>query len=134
MDLTAIDEKIYLTISETGHFLNTSRRSLYRMFDPGQLIPGKAGRRTLIKRSDIDTLFYKPPAEPPKAKKYGIPDCYTITQVQDKYKVSAKALNGIIKRNAIPRITKGWFVYIPKEIINSLFSINQTAQWLAQPK
>lgn len=55
-DLKARD---YLSIDETCKLLGISRRTVYRMFDRGELKAGKAGTRILIKRSDLDKLFEK---------------------------------------------------------------------------
>jgi len=47
-------------------------------------------------------------------------DCYTLTEVQDKYGISDRALYAIIERNNIPKIKKGWYAYVPKTIIDKL--------------
>jgi excisionase family DNA binding protein len=49
--------KEFLSIDETCKLLGISRRTLYRMFDREELKFGKAGARTLIKRSELDKLF-----------------------------------------------------------------------------
>lgn len=52
-----IKAKEFLSIDEAGILLGISRRTIYRMIDKGRLKPGKAGKRTIIKRSEIDKLF-----------------------------------------------------------------------------
>ncbi|WP_181306953.1 helix-turn-helix domain-containing protein [Rufibacter sp. XAAS-G3-1] len=52
--------KEYLTIEELTQLLPISRRTVYRLIDRGELRVGKLGRRTLIRRSDIDLLFTTP--------------------------------------------------------------------------
>ncbi len=49
--------KEFLSVFETCKVLGISRRTIYRMFDRGELKAGKAGTRTIIKRSEIDKLF-----------------------------------------------------------------------------
>src|SRR5690348_11637191 len=49
--------KPFLSITETCRLLGISRRTVYRMMERGELVPGKAGKRTIIRRSDIDKLF-----------------------------------------------------------------------------
>ena len=49
--------KPFLSVLEAGKLLGVSRRTIYRMLDRGELISGKAGTRTIIKRSDIDRIF-----------------------------------------------------------------------------
>lgn len=51
--------KPFLSIEETCVLLGISRRTVYRMMDRGELYAGKAGKRTIIQRSDIDKLFLK---------------------------------------------------------------------------
>ncbi len=55
-----LKSKPFLSIAETCKLLGISRRTIYRMFERGELNSGKAGTRTIIKRSDIDNLFLKP--------------------------------------------------------------------------
>ncbi len=51
--------KPFLSVWEAGKLLGVSRRTIYRMLDRGELNSGKAGTRTIIKRSDIDNIFSK---------------------------------------------------------------------------
>ena len=51
--------KPFLSIVETCTLLGISRRTVYRMMDRGELNAGKAGKRTIIQRSEIDNLFIK---------------------------------------------------------------------------
>ncbi len=50
-------EKEFLSIEEASKLLGISRRTVYRMFDRGELKKGKAGTRSIIRRSEIDKLF-----------------------------------------------------------------------------
>ena len=52
-----IKTKDFLSIAETSQLLGISRRTIYRMIDRNELKKGKAGTRTIIKRSEIDKLF-----------------------------------------------------------------------------
>jgi len=81
-------------------------------------------RITRVKRSEIDKLFETPqPVTPqPEQMKFDILDSYKINEVQEKYNISQTTLQNLIKRNSIPKIKKGWFVYVPKTIIDKLLS------------
>lgn len=55
-----IDElkaKPFLSVWEAGKLLGVSRRTIYRMLDRGELFSGKAGTRTIIKRTELEKLF-----------------------------------------------------------------------------
>jgi excisionase family DNA binding protein len=49
--------KEFLSILETCKVLGISRRTIYRMFKRGEIKTGKAGTRSIIKRSELDKLF-----------------------------------------------------------------------------
>ncbi len=49
--------KPFLSISETCKLLGISRRTIYRMIERGELNTGKAGRRTILRRSDLEKIF-----------------------------------------------------------------------------
>jgi len=55
-ELTA---KAFLSISETCKLIGISRRTVYRLIERGELITGKAGKRTIIRRSDLERLLFE---------------------------------------------------------------------------
>jgi excisionase family DNA binding protein len=122
--------KPFLSIAECCVLLGISRRTVYRMLDRGELIAGKAGKRTILRRSDLDNLFphSKPTSHISQADskieplKYDISECYNLTEVQNKYGISEKALHELIKRNGIPKFKEGWFAYVPKNLIDNLLT------------
>lgn len=117
--------KEFLTVREVARLLNCSVRSAYYHIESGTIKAVNLGQRiTRVKRSEIDKLFEQPqPVTPqPEQKQFDITDCYTLTEVQDKYGISETALQNLIKRNSIPKIKKGWFAYVPKAVIDKLLS------------
>ena len=117
--------KEFLTVREVARLLNCSVRSAYYYVESGTIKAVNLGQRiTRVKRSEIDKLFEQPqPVIPqPEQKQFDIADCYTLTEVKDKYSISEKALQNLIKRNSIPKIKKGWFAYVPKTEIDNLLS------------
>lgn len=116
--------KEFLTVKEVAQLLNCSVRSAYYYIESGTISAVNLGQRlTRVKRSEIDKLFQpKVEAEPVEPIKYGIEDCYNLTEVQNKFGVSEKALYEIIKRNNIPKIKKGWYAYVPKQVIDGILS------------
>ena len=124
--IEAIKQKEFLTVRDASTLLNCSRRAVYYFIENGDLkATNLAERKTLIKRSEIDKLFekQKPVTPQPNAAKkfrYKLEDCYTITEVQKKFRISDSALNDIIKRKEIPKLKKGWYVYVPKVEIDKV--------------
>ncbi len=117
--------KAFLSIADTCKLIGISRRTVYRIIERGELITGKAGKRTIIRRSDLEQFLFEQPqpvTPQPEQLQFEISDCYNLTEVQDKYGVSETALQRLIKRNRIPKIKKGWFTYVPKMVIDKLFS------------
>jgi excisionase family DNA binding protein len=121
--------KAFLSIADTCKLIGISRRTVYRMIERGELITGKAGKRTIIRRSDLEQLLFEqprtiapPPEKKPEQMQFDIADCYNLTEVQSKYGISESAVQNLIKRNSIPKIKKGWFAYVPKTVIDKLLS------------
>ena len=121
--------KAFLSIADTCKLIGISRRTVYRMIERGELITGKAGKRTIIRRSDLEQLLFEQPRtvapqpeKQPKQMQFNISECYNLTEVQSKYGISETALQNLIKRNSIPKIKKGWFAYVPKMVIDKLLS------------
>lgn len=118
--------KEYLSISEVCQLIGISRRTLYRMIERQELSIGKFGKRTIIRRIDIDLLFKAKPQQQEKKtlekiKQPEIKDCYTITEVQQKFNISNGALYNLIKRKNINKFSKGKFTYIVKKDIEAIF-------------
>lgn len=126
--------KAFLSIADTCKLIGISRRTVYRLIERGELITGKAGKRTIIRRSDLEQLLFEQPRtlapQPEKQaeqKPFDIAECYNLTEVQSKYSISETALQNLIKRNSIPKIKKGWFAYVPKTVIDKLLSQTRKA-------
>ena len=119
-----IDSKPFLNISETCQLLGVSRRTLYRMLNRGELFAGKAGKRTILRRSDLDLLFNQPQviqASPlSQLLKIDIKDCYSVKDVMTKYKISEKTLYEVVKRNNIQRVKDGIYIFFPKTSIDGI--------------
>jgi excisionase family DNA binding protein len=122
--IAALKEKPYLSIDEASQLLGISRRTLYRMIERGEFPSAKAGRRTIIRRSDIDGLFEMPVKQPEKAEPVpaSIPDCYNLTEIQIKFGASESMIQNLIKKHRIPKLKHGKFAYVPKRIIDALLS------------
>ncbi|HET8962753.1 MAG TPA: helix-turn-helix domain-containing protein [Chitinophagales bacterium] len=122
-----IKQKEFLTVRDASILLNCSIRAVYYFIENKDIkATNLSERKTLIKRSEIDKLFEKERIVTPQSKaevkkfRYKLEDCYTIGEVQKKFGVSDAALNNILKRKGIPRLKKGWYVYVPKVEIDKV--------------
>jgi len=129
-NIVAINSKDFLTIAEACKLLTVSRWTLWRLIKAGHLSTGKLGRLTRIKRSDIEGMFIqeiKQTPEPHKEKEpLLISECYTISEVQNRFSISETALYILIKRNNIDKLKIGKFVYVPKTEIEKYLGIPKT--------
>ena len=121
--------KAFLSIADTCMLIGISRRTVYRMIERGELITGKAGKRTIIRRSDLEQLLFEKPltvtSKPVKQsdqKQFDITEYYNLTEVQSKYGISQTALQNLVKRNRITKIKKGWYAYVSKIEIDKLLN------------
>lgn len=127
--LLNIKLKEYLTVKEVSLLLGFSTRTIYRLINQNKVIAYNFSERmTVIKRSDIDALFETPDPEfeivirrVEKKKQAEIKDCYTITEIQEKFNISNGALYNLLKRKNIPKFSKGKFTYVAKKDIETLF-------------
>ena len=55
--LELLKEKEFLSVSDASKLLGVSTRTLYRLMEKGNLNFAKIGKRTIIKRSEIDKIF-----------------------------------------------------------------------------
>ena len=120
--------KEFLKVKEAATLLNCSVRSLYYYVGAGNIKAANLGQRiTRIKRSDIDHLFQAIKSEPTEShyltKVCSIQDCYSLSEIKDRFSISDKALHEVIKRNKIPKIKDGWYTYVPKQLIDQFFAI-----------
>ena len=128
--------KEFLSINEVCQLVGISRRTVYRLIEQGDLKKIKVGSRTLIKRLALNKLLNNKETGKPEipekqindlndwnqADVFDIKDYYTLTEIQDKYKVSESTVQQLIKRNSIPKIKKGWYAYVPIQIIDELLT------------
>jgi excisionase family DNA binding protein len=124
-DINEVQSKDYLSVADVCLLIGISRRTIYRMIGRNELQAGKFGKRTIIRRADIDSIFTQPVT---KSDESAQPDQLRVTEwiglseVQEKYKVSPKALSDIIKRNNVPKLQEGIFVFVSKNHIDNILN------------
>ncbi len=134
-DLEAIKQKEYLRVKDASELIGCSSKTIYRLIVSGSLPASNIGERlTRIRRGEVDKLLSVPIAststkastptkkEAPQSFMWPLEECYSINEAQAKYNVSSKALNDVLKRNAIPKRKEGWYTYVPKTLVDELLS------------
>lgn len=115
-----IKAKEFLTVRDVSKLINCSRQTVYNLINSKKLkAVNILEKKTIVKRSDLDKLFEQPTPEP---LQYEINNCYTQSEIQNKYGISGKALYELIKRHSIPKIKDGKYIYVPKILIDELLS------------
>ena len=120
--IEAIRQKDGLNISDASKLLGVSRWTIWRSIKAGNLNAGKIGRRTVIRRADLDKLFNQSTIQhTTETVAVSLSDCYTLKEVREKHGISDKALSELIRRNGIQKQYRGIYAYVPKVVIDELF-------------
>lgn len=128
--------KEFLTVTDVSKLVGCSRQNVYKLINTGKLkATNILEKKTIVRRCDLDKLFKEIPeietipeqqkqelTEWKQAGAYDIADCYTISEVLEKFSISETTLHKLIKRESVPKIKKGWYAYVPKQIIDSLLT------------
>lgn len=124
--LEVVKSKDFLSVNQASALLGISRRTIYRIISRGELDIAKFGTRTVIRRCDLDTFFTLPLDQSllrPVQEFPGLENCYTITQIQQKFGISPGALYMIIQRQGISKYAIGKFNYVAKKDIDIIFNM-----------
>jgi excisionase family DNA binding protein len=114
----------FLTVTQVSKLIGCSRQNVYKLIRYGKLqATNLLEKKTIIKRKDLDEMFdnLKIQKVDKQLDNFSVADCYTLSEVVGKYDISEKALYEYIKRNNIPTLKEGWFVYVPKSIMDNIF-------------
>ncbi len=125
--LESVKELEFLSINQTCLLFGISRRTLYRIIERGELDIAKFGKRTILRRCDLDAFFSVPPAQEVQnlTQRFpGIEQCYTITQIQKNFGISPAALYMLLQRQGIAKYAVGKFTYVAKRDIDIIFNTN----------
>lgn len=127
-NLEVIKTKDFIDVNMASNLLGISKRTIYRLIERGELHIAKFGRRTIIRRCDLDSFFSIPLEESvlqPVQEFPGLDRCYNITQIQQKFKISAGALYMLIQRHGIAKYSVGKFNYVAKKDIDIIFNAGE---------
>jgi len=125
-----IKAKEFLTVRDVATLIGCSLRTVYRLIDNGTIqAVNLSERMTRVKRSEINKILEQPKQDP-KSKndnptQIDITQCYTLTEIQNKYGISESAVQQLIKRNDIKKIKQGSYAYVTKvEVQKYLGEVN----------
>ena len=119
-----------LRYPKTALLLGVSRNLIYHLINTGKLVAYNLSvRRIIILKKDIDQLFQSRTlmvALPQKQafKMPPIDDCYNMSELHAKFKISEGAQYSLIKRNNIDKFQVGRFTYVAKKFF-VLILLNQ---------
>ena len=122
--LSEIKDKEYLSVNEAAIVLGLSRKSAYNLIYKGILKATRfSNRLTIIKRSDIETMFEngKPYQKRKKEAPAPITLFYTTKEIMAKYKVCESQVYHIAKKTTIPKEIKDGRVYWSQRHIDVYF-------------
>ena len=123
------DIREYISVKEAVAMFGVERNTLYRLIKSGRIPAVNIGTRIIrIKRSDMENRFLTRPEsiaekERPNPKLYSMEpeDCYTITQVCEKYHINDSSVWAHVRKYSIPSRQIGNYVYVPKQEIDNLY-------------
>lgn len=124
-DLEKIKPLEFLKITQASLLFGISRSTIYRLVNNGYLDIGKFGKRTVIRRCDLEAFFAIPIQDVTLKTGQQFPgfdNCYTITQIQQKYNISSGALYLLIQRQGIVKYSVGKFTCVAKQDIDIIFN------------
>ncbi len=118
-DLEVLKKQDFFTVMQCCQIFGISRRTIFRMIGRNDLDVVKLGRRTLVSKDSISSLFVIHKTQTQEAAKDGIDfdldECYTISQAQTAYNISAAGLYFIIKKYGIQKHVSGNYSYVKKK-------------------
>ena len=127
--LDLVKSKEFLTVRDAALLLNCSRPTVYNMIAMGKIRSvNLLSKKSIIHRNEIDKLFALPnikPMVPDIQKELNVEACYHMAEIQEKFKISEKALYTLNRRNGIPRLKVVKYTFIPKSRIEPLLNSNQ---------
>lgn len=118
--MAELRSKDYLSITEVCTLVGVSRWTVWRSIQQGELKAVKLGRRVIIRRADIDTLF-EPQYIKPQPKEEQITQWCSVQDMMQKYSMTRDMVYNHIKSNRIPKKQDGRYVQISQKHFDALF-------------
>ncbi|WP_228412656.1 helix-turn-helix domain-containing protein [Chryseobacterium sp. SC28] len=125
--IAEIQTRPYISVSEAVVLFGISKDTIRRLIKNGKIPAHNFGERlTRVSKLDIELLFTSielPPKKEEKSKpNFEVGNCYTISEISEKFHADPGTVNNVIRRNKIPTKKVGSFVYVPKDEIDKIFA------------
>lgn len=120
----------FISVGEAVILFGISKSTIHRLIKRKVVRSVNLGERlTRINKLELEKLFSpiiidekeKEKQESELRKKYKKEDCYTISQVSEKFGANPSTVNRVIDKFKIPKEKIGNFVYVPKSEIDKIF-------------
>lgn len=120
----------FISVGEAVILFGISKSTIHRLIKRKVIRSVNLGERlTRINKLELEKLFSpiiidekeKEKQESELRKKYKKEDCYTISQVSEKFGANPSTVNRVIDKFKIPKEKIGNFVYVPKSEIDKIF-------------
>lgn len=127
----------YVSVSQAADLYGISKYTVYRLIRSGCVRAEKYGPHlTRVRKSDMErmNLIDLPNAvlTPQKVKekeehriysyRFDESDCYTIGEINQKFALHDTTIWSAIRKKGIPICYRGNYAYVPKDLIDQLFS------------
>ena len=125
--IAEVQTREFISVSEATVMFGISKDTIHRMIRNGLLTGVNLGvRLTRVKRTDLEAIFtaIEAPKENKmklKANDFEVGNCYSLSEISEKYKANPSTISNVIKNNKIPTKQVGSFVYVPKRFIDEIF-------------
>lgn len=122
-----IQTRPYITVSEAAQLFGMSKDTVHRLIKSKRISAYNFGQRlTRVSKTDLEEMFskvlvVKSSDDDMTKKDYDIKDCYTLSEVSEKFKANPSTVASVIRKNNIPKKKVGSFVYVPKKLIDEIF-------------
>lgn len=126
--IAEVQARPYISVTEATVLFGISKNTVHRLIKAGKIPATNLGERlTRVSRKHLEDMFMAVDLpdmqkEKPVKMQYDTKECYTINEVSEKFGVSPSTVSNVIRRNSIPKRQEGKFVYVPKVLIDNVFS------------
>ena len=121
------DNRPYISVPEAIAIYGVAKSTLYRLIRQGHIPAINLGTRLLrIDRQKLESIFpirqeQKKEEPQPMLFDLSFENCYTITEIAEKYDLSLTTVCNHIRKYGIPMRHQGKSIYVPKTEIHKLY-------------